>query len=50
MLKKLIQKNLDAMLDFTEAIKDSPSFRHDIILNERHFDKVQKKLEDVIFE
>lgn len=37
------------MLDVTEAIKDSPAFRHDIILNERHFDKVQKKLEDVIF-
>ncbi|KAI1715842.1 hypothetical protein Ddc_10914 [Ditylenchus destructor] len=37
---------MGALLDFTEAIKDSPSFRHDISLNERHFDKAHKRLDE----
>uniref|UniRef100_A0A915EIM6 Uncharacterized protein n=1 Tax=Ditylenchus dipsaci TaxID=166011 RepID=A0A915EIM6_9BILA len=36
------------LLDFTEAIKDSPNFRHEISQNEKHFDRIQKKLEDAV--
>lgn len=36
-------------LDFTEAIKDSPQFRSKISMNERYFDKVQKRLDEVRF-
>lgn len=36
-------------LDFTEALKDSPLFRCKLNLNERHFEKLQKRVEEVFF-
>ncbi|KAI1710014.1 BAR domain of APPL family domain-containing protein [Ditylenchus destructor] len=39
---------MGSLLDFTEAIKDSPSFRHEISLNERHFDKAHKRLDEAL--
>jgi hypothetical protein len=40
--------NLGPSLDFTEAIKDSPSFRHDIGEHEKYFGKVEKRLEEAL--
>lgn len=35
------------LLDFTEALKDSPHFRCKLNSNKRHFEKLQKRLEEV---
>jgi hypothetical protein len=34
-------------LEFTEAIKDSPAFRHNLTEHEKYFTKTQKNFEEV---